>query len=101
MRPSKTKLAAAGIFSAVSGALALYLAKRPDLRKELTKADTPAEALKTFGDHMQEDGNKFVDHLRGFLKKHRVSEKTKKATKKVKAAAKRGVEALEAMQDKD
>jgi hypothetical protein len=94
-KPVRTAAYAAGIFGAVSGALALYIAKRPDLRKELGKSETPADAMKAFGEHMQEDGSKFVQHLRKFLKRTRATRSVQRAGKKATKAAKQAQQRIE------
>ncbi len=83
--------AAAGIFGAVSGALALYIARNPKLRKELGKSDTPSEALQAFGEHVQKDGNRFIAHLQDFLRQKRTAKKAKHAGKKIAKQAKEAV----------
>lgn len=99
IRPSKNQLYAASVFGAISGALTLYLVKRPDLRKKLTKADSPADALKAFGEHMQKDSNSFVKSLKEFAEKQmsrrrEVKKAVKSAKREVKAAAKRGAKVI-------
>ena len=101
---NKNQLAAAGVFSALSGALALYLVKRPGLRKKLTKSNTPADALKAFGEHVQKDSNQFAKSLRDFATRslptrksaERMEKKMEKKIKhQVKRAAKKGAATLE------
>lgn len=96
-RPSKSQLYAAGIFGAVSGALALYMARHPRLRKELAKTESAGEALQTFGDHVQKDSRKFAEHLRAFLHDDRTERhQMKKAKKHAKRAVNDAGHALQA-----
>ena len=100
---NKSQLAAAGIFSAVSGALALYLTKKPELRKKLTKSGSPADAVKLFGEHVQKDSTQFVKSLKDFATRSmptgralkREMQTIEKNARKVKAGAKRGAAALQ------
>ena len=86
-RPTKAQVYAAGIFGAVSGALALYMARHPRLRKELSKSESAGEALQTLGDHVQKDSKRFADHLRAFLHAdHAERDLIKKGKKRAKQA---------------
>ncbi len=96
-RPTKSQLYAAGLFGAVSGALALYMARHPRLRKELSKSQSAGEALQTLGDHVQKDSKRFGHHLRDFLHAERSErELVKKGKKRAKQAVSQTEETLQA-----